>query len=391
MNLPLYIAGRYLFARKSHNVINLISAISATGMAIGTAAVILILSIYNGFNGIIEKSISALDPDILVCSLDGGVFSADSCKTKGLEGIEGVASVGRVLQENVFLRYSDRECAATARGIDSISALHTGLQLHFGEIPLCCVEENLSREMRINPRFVEKIELWYPDRNARISPLNAPSLLNRIELSAGEAFSSGTSEGTDMIMLPLENMQELLSCEDGISGIQIFLNPQASKNKVMRKVKAIFGPDEFEVLDRYAQNESVYKMMRYEKLAIFLILVFVVIILASNIAGSLLMLIIEKREDIATLRAMGAKDSSIRKIFRLEAWMISLLGLAAGAIAGVGLALIQQHFGIIKLPGNYLIDSYPVAIQAADVAIVAVSVAITGWIISYFSSKNIDR
>ena len=186
------------------------------------------------------------------------------------------------------------------------------------------------------------------------------------------------------MILPLDKMRQLLGYEDEVSGIEIRLaDPSSAKalKKTIKSVKELVGP-EFKVLDRYRQNPSLYKMMRYEKAAIYLILIFIIIIIASNIFGSLTMLIIEKKEDIETFRSLGATDKMLRKTFTLEGWLISLLGLAAGLVAGIGFALLQQRFGFIKMPGNFLVSAYPVILQWGDVLVTVAGVAIIGYLIA---------
>jgi len=188
----------------------------------------------------------------------------------------------------------------------------------------------------------------------------------------------------ELMILPLDQMRKLLGYEDEVSGIEIRLvegaSPKVLRNAI-RDIKDILGPG-YKVLDRFRQNTSLYKMMRYEKAAIFLILIFIIIIIAFNIFGSLTMLIIEKKDDIETFRSLGATDKMLRKTFTLEGWLISLLGLAAGLIIGVGFSLLQQKFGFIKMPGNFLINAYPVIVQWNDIILTIVGVALIGYLIA---------
>ena len=385
MNLPSFIAGRYLFAGKSHNVINVISAISAIGMAIGTAAIILILSVYNGFDGIIEDNLSVLDPDLMVKPAEGKSFIPDSATVALIAAGPEVKGVCRTISENVFATYGDKQSVCTAKGVDSTYSAVCEMMLYHGEIPLCHVGQELARDMIINPYFTENLELWFPDRTAKISPSNPAAALLCEKVHPASVFSLGSSGGK-LVILPIENMRSLMKYDDEVSALEIRLTDgsAATMKKIKKEVSELLGND-FKVLDRYEQNDSVYKMMRFEKAAIFLILVFVVFIIAFNIFGSMSMLIIEKKQDMATLSSMGASDGLIRRIFVLEGWMISLLGLAAGLVIGVGLALLQQHTGLVKMPGNYLIESYPAIIRWTDVLLTALAVAAVGFIISIAS------
>ena len=188
----------------------------------------------------------------------------------------------------------------------------------------------------------------------------------------------------ELIILPLDQMRQLLGYEEEVSGIEIRLEEGTSQKetgKIIKQMKSVLGPG-FKVLDRFRQNTSLYKMMRYEKAAIFLILIFIIIIIAFNIFGSLTMLIIEKEDDIETFRSLGATDRMLRKTFTLEGWLISLLGLAAGLVVGIAFALLQQKFGFIKMPGNFLVNAYPVILQWSDILLTVVGVALVGYLIA---------
>lgn len=395
MDSGLFIALRYLFAKKSHNVINVISAISAAGMAIGTAALIIILSVYNGFNLIIEDNLSDLDPDILIEKTDGSRFIPEG---EGFERIledERILSVSSVLEDNVYLKYDQSQGIARAKGVDMVFeeesplASHVSLgefKLHDGELEMAAVGASLAYEMGINPRFVDRLELYYPGKSGGMSIFGPAMSLSSVKLKPSCLFSINSEIDSELVIVPIESMRRLLGEEEKISGVELRIAEGTTKTLV-RELSEQLGP-EYEVLDRYAQKPLIYKMMRYEKLAIFIILIFVVIIIAFNIFGSLTMLIIEKKEDIATLRALGAGDALIKRIFVLEGWMISLLGLLTGLIAGVGLTLVQQHFGIIKMPGGFFIQAYPVVLKWSDVVITAAGVALVGYVIALLSASK---
>ena len=397
MNTAFHIAWRYLFARKSHNVINLISAVSATGMAIGAAALILILSVYNGFDRIIESNLSDLDPDILVTSAEGRRFIPDAGLVERLESDGRISSVCRVLEENVLLVYGDKQGIALAKGVDSLyeqvsplaSHLTAGeFSLHFGDVPQAAVGAGLAHEMGINPRFLDKLRLYYPRQGAG-NPLAGPaSSLGGVSVVPSCLFSINSETDAGTVIVPIEIMRRLLGEESAISGIEL-RTPEAPDRKMLRQIRDGAGPD-FKVLDREMQRPAIYKMMKYEKLAIYSILIFVVIIVAFNIFGSLSMLKIEKSGDMRTLKAMGAGDRLVRRIFVFEGWLVSLAGLAAGLLAGVAAALAQQHFGLVKMPGGFLISSYPCILEFGDVLLTAAGVAATGFLISLLAASGRD-
>ena len=393
MNLPFFIAGRYLFARKSHNVINIISAISVIGMAVGTAALIIFLSVYNGFDGIIRKSLSDLDPDYLITPAKGKTFVPAGEAFDWAYDSPYVLTMSSVLQENVFVSYDGRQGVAKAKGVDSVYEEESGVRnyvrqgefrLHNGSMPMVAVGSGFAYKMGISPNFLAPLEIWFPDRESSISLTNPMASVRSVKMQPSCVFSINSDTDASLLLLPLESMRSLLNRPDDVSGVEIRLAPDCTrrqKKEVLSTLETLLG-DGFVVKDRIQQNESLYKMMKYEKASLFLILVFIIIIIGFNIFGSLSMLIIEKQEDIGTFRSMGAPDPLIRRFFVLEGWMISLLGLAIGLVLGIGLTLIQQKFGVIPMPGNYLVSSYPVQLQWSDVLITSLSVAVIGYLIA---------
>ncbi len=393
MKLAPFIAKRYLFAKKSHNVINIISAISAIGMAVGTAALIIILSVYNVFDSLIRTMMSNVEPDLMVTPSEGKVFIPDSDVYDWIYDQPTVKNMCCVLQEQVFISYDGKQGIAKAKGVDWIYEEESPIaghiidgtfKLHRGDIPLAAVGSGLAYEMGINPRFLAGIEIFFPSRTRKLSLSSPLSSIEAIKVWPSCVFAINNDVDSELMILPIDEMRELLEYEDEVSAVEIRLTDEADHDELKRLQKEIsmrLGPD-FKVRDRFQQNESLYKMMKYEKAAIYMILIFVIIIIAFNIFGSLSMLIIEKRSDIQTLRSLGAQDGLIRNIFVLEGWMISLVGLAAGLVLGITFALLQQHFGFIKMPGSFMVQAYPVILSWTDILLTAVSVAGIGYLIA---------
>lgn len=395
MNTAFHIAWRYLFARKSHNVINLISAVSAAGMAIGAAALILILSVYNGFDRIIESNLSDLDPDILVTSADGRRFIPDAGLVERLESDGRISSVCRVLEENVLLVYGDKQGIALAKGVDSLyeqvsplaSHLTAGeFSLHFGDVAQAAVGVSLAHEMGISPSFLDKLALCYPRRGAGIPLAGLSSSLGSVSVKPSCLFSINSQTDAGTVIVPIETMRRLLDEPEAVSGLELRTAAPAGR-KLFRELESDLGP-EYRLLDRRMQRPAIYKMMSYEKLAIYSILIFVVMIVAFNIFGSLSMLKIEKSGDMQTLRAMGADRKFTRRIFVYEGWLVSLAGLAAGLLTGVGAALVQQHFGVVKMPRGFMISAYPCMLELGDVLLTAAGVALIGFLISLLAASG---
>ena len=394
MRLAGFIARRYLFAKKSHNVINIISAISAIGMAIGTAALIIILSIYNGFDMLIRSMMSNVEPDLLITPASGKTFVPEGSTYDWLYEQAIVKNMCSTLQEQVFISYDGQQGLAQVKGVDWIYEGETPIRdhlregsftLHKGDIPLAAVGVGLAYEMGISPRFLTPIEIYFPSRTRRISMANPAASLEKIKVWPSCTFSVNSEVDSRLMIVPIEKMWELLEYDrQEVSAIEIRVVEGTSAKEIATLQKELseqLGP-KYKVKDRFQQNESLYKMMKYEKAAIYMILLFIIVIIAFNIFGSLSMLIIEKKEDMQTLRSLGAKDSLIKRIFVLEGWMISLVGLAAGLVVGVGFSLLQQHFGFIKMPGSYIVQSYPVILSPVDILITAVGIAVIGYIIA---------
>ena len=393
MRLAGFIAKRYLFAKKSHNVINIISAISATGMAIGTAALIIILSVYNGFDSLIRSMLSNVEPDLLITPSTGKVFIPEGETFDWLYFHPDVKNMCGVLQEQVFINYDGQQGLAKAKGVDWIYEDETPLKghiregefrLHRGDVPMAAVGSGLAYSMGISPRFVSAIEIYYPSRTRKLSMANPLTSIEAVKVWPSSIFSINNDVDAELMILPIDKMRELLEYKDEVSEVEIRLIEGTSAKelrKLQKEISERLGP-EFKVKDRFQQNESLYKMMKYEKAAIYMILIFVIIIIAFNIFGSLSMLIIEKRPDIGTLRSMGAQEGLIKRIFILEGWFISLAGMAAGLLVGTGFALLQQHFGFIKMPGHFVVQAYPVILSWSDIFLTAVGVAVIGYIIA---------
>lgn len=393
MHLPLFIAGRYLFAKKSHNVINIISAISAVGMAIGTAALIIILSIYNGFDELVKSTLSNVEPDILITPAKGKVFVPEGEAFDRIKDNPLVGEYNLILQENVFVDYDGHQGIAKAKGVDRAFEEDSPLaghitngefSLHKGQLPQMVVGAGLAYKMGMNPAFLASAELYFPIRDRNFSLANPAASIETVRMRPSGIFSVNQQIDDDLMIVPIEEMRKLLGYEEEVSGVEIRLAEGSTAKDIRSAIKHIqkeLGP-EFKVLDRFRQNPSLYKMMRYEKAAIYLILIFVIIIIALNIFGSITMLIIEKKDDIETYRSLGATDQMLRRTFTLEGWLISLLGLAAGLVVGIGFSLAQQHFGFIKMPGSFLVNAYPVILQWQDVLATIIGVALIGYIIA---------
>ncbi len=396
MSLPLRFAIRYLFARKKHNVINMISGIGVAGMAIGTAALVIILSVFNGFNDLISSSLEASDPDFVIKPKTGKFFTPDRDVYAPILEDERVVRLSSVLEEQVFLSYESRQSIARIKGVDEGYQEESPLKEHIidgtwsfhrGDLPTCVSGASLAQSIGINPRFVTPLEIYYPTRKVNISLANPQGSLRKVKVRCAGVISVNQEVDSKVMLVPIECMRELLECPTEVSSIEIWAKAP-NMDRLEKDLGKIIGPD-FKVLNRYSQQESLFKMMKYEKLSIFIILMFVVIIIAFNIFSSLKMLIIEKEEDISTLRSLGANDLLIKKIFLLEGYLVSLSGMALGLLIGVVAVWAQQQFGFVGMPGNFVVNAYPVHLHLIDIIFIATGVSIIGYLMAYLPSRRL--
>lgn len=396
MNLSGFIARRYLFAKKSHNVINIISGISAAGIATGCAALVIVLSIYNGFDSIVQGLYNACSPDIVIEPKEGKTFSPDAAQMEALRAETGVRAVCEVVEENIYLTYGSRQAIATAQGVDSTFTAVTELRNHLtegtfnlqeGENNQVVMGRMLAYNLGLRTSFITPLEAWFPARGANVSLMDPMASLNKVRLFPAGILMLDNAFDRKYIFLPLKAMQNLLGCPGEVSRLEVYATPEAldaqgfATASLVDATRRHFG-DGFTCKTRREQNDTLYKLISSEKLAIYLILVLMMIIISFNILGSLKMLIIEKTGDVEIMRAMGAGEGLIRRIFIKEGWYISLFGIAAGVIIGLAVCVIQQQFGIVRMPGNFVVDYYPVVIRLSDILLIVGGVALIGYIIA---------
>lgn len=396
MNLPLKFAFRYLFARKSYNVINMISGIGMAGMAIGTAALIIILSVFNGFNNLVSDSLGDVYPDLVVKPSSGKFFVPDSAAFAPVIASDDVICLSSALEDQVFLSFEGKQSLARVRGVDEAFEEHSPLQdrivdgywlFYRGQRPIAVSGAALASTLGLNPRFVSPLEIYFPSRTGSISLANPSASLRSVKAQVGGVFSVNAELDAKLVLVPIALIRELLEEPSAVSSVEIWTTPGTS-SRVQKSLQDSLG-DGFRVLDRYQQNASLYKMMRYEKMAIYLILIFVVIIIAFNILSSLKMLIIEKEGDVGTLRSMGAPEPMLRRIFLLEGFLVTLVGMAIGLVIGIALVLLQQRFGFIGMPGNYIVTAYPVALKASDIFWTVLGVGAVGYLMALIPSRKV--
>ena len=396
MNLPFYIARRYLFSKKSHNAINIISMICVCGVVVATIALVCALSVYNGFNDLVAGMFSSFDPELKITPRTGKVFDPTTSDMQKIRELPDIAFFSETLQDNALIRYHDRQDVAVVKGVDDAyqhltmmdSALIDGnftLQDEVADYALLGV--GLSSKLGARPGFVSPLELYVPKRDVKVNLSNPSSSFNWKYAYTGGVFMINQQVYDEGYMIvPLSLARELFHYDKEVSAIELKSTEKADLSSVKKQIKSILG-DEFIIRDRFEQQEASFKMMQIEKWMTFLILCFILAIALFNVVGSLSMLMIEKQDDVRTLRNMGASDSLIRRRFLFEGWMISGFGALIGIVIGLVLCLLQQSFGLIKLgqtAGAFIIDAYPVRVIFTDILVAFVTVAAIGFMAAWY-------
>jgi lipoprotein-releasing system permease protein len=400
MKFPWYIAKRYLVAKKSQNAINIISLIAMFGVTIGTMALIIVLSVFNGFDRLVKSLFNSFDPDIRISLVEGKTFNPATLNLEKLGKNTSVACYSFVLEENALLRYGEKEYIATLKGVDSLYAQVTGIdstifegkfQLELNGRPYAVVGQGVAYYLSIGLAFIDPIMIYVPRRSAGpgVLPANA---FNRRYLFPSGIFRIEQEVDSKYIFVPLSFARDLLEYENEISAIEIKLKPGANIPQVQDQLTSILGHG-FKIQDRYQQKEFFYKVMRSEKWAIFFILTFILIVASFNIIGSLSMLIIDKKKDMAVLQSMGATIKRIRTVFLIEGWMIALVGAITGLALGLLICWLQMRFGLVRLQGSgsFVIDSYPVYMKLSDFIIVFLTVLTVGFLAAWYPVRFITR
>ena len=365
-------------------------------MVVATIALVCALSVYNGFNDLVAGMFSSFDPELKITPRTGKVFDPTTSDMQKIRELPDIAFFSETLQDNALIRYHDRQDVAVVKGVDDAyqhltmmdSALIDGnftLQDEVADYALLGV--GLSSKLGARPGFASPLELYVPKRNEKVNLSNPSSSFSMEYAYTGGVFMINQQVYDEGYMIvPLSLARELFHYDKEVSAIELKLTEKADLSSVKKQIKSILG-DEFIIRDRFEQQEASFKMMQIEKWMTFLILCFILAIALFNVVGSLSMLMIEKQDDVRTLRNMGASDSLIRRIFLFEGWMISGFGALIGIVIGLVLCLLQQSFGLIKLgqtAGAFIIDAYPVRVIFTDILVAFVTVAAIGFMAAWY-------
>ena len=406
MNTPSFIAKRYLLAKKSHNLINIVTWISIISICVATFAMIFVLSVFNGFNVVISDMIHQLSPDLNISTVKGKTINLNEFPLDKIKDINGVDYVFPTITEDVLFKNSNKQQIGQVKGVpndyNKISRIKgtilndSTFNISNNNINFGIPGAGMAYYLGINVYHpYSSIQVFVPKRG-NASSFSLENSFNTSRLFVTNVFSTQQEVDETMVLAPFTWLSDLMEYDSLASNVEIFIKDKGQLNKIKKEIKSILG-NNYKVYDQYEQQETLYKMMKSEKLAVYLILTFILIMGTFNMIGSLSLLIIDKRKDISVLRAMGADNTLVKKIFINEGLLISVVGGLLGLLLGIVAVLIQQQFGIISLgnsDGNYVIDAYPVALQITDIVLVFVTITIIGCIASFFTAnksiKNMD-
>ena len=395
------IARRYLFSKKSHNAINIISGISAAGVGVGAMALVCVLSVFNGFELLISDMFSSFDPDLKITLTHGKTFDDNSQELNNVRKLKSVAYFTEVVEENALLRFKNKQMPATIKGVSNDFEKMTRIDsimydgkfiLNDGAFERAVPGVGVASILGLGAHFIDPLYIYAPKRTSKINLLRPESSFNQMGTFVSGIFSVKQLQYDDhYVIVSIKLARDLFDYEKTkVTSVELKLANGVDQEKVQKQIKNLLG-DRYQVKNRYEQQESFFKIMKIEKWFTYLILCFILLIASFNIIGSLSMLIIDKKGDIETLRSLGANNQLIKRIFLFEGWLISVVGAISGIGIGALMCLLQQHFGILKLGTGYVVDAYPVLTNPMDFLLVFVTVIVMGFLAAYYPVRYIRK
>lgn len=405
MNLSFFIAGRYLFSHKRSHVINLISAVAVIGVAIATTALVCTMSVFNGFQDLVSSLFTAFDPELRVTPVEGPSIAADDPAVTAIKASPLVEAATECVEGQALARYYDAQSVVVLKGVDDNFTRTSGiLDILYGDgsfrlkadvldfgTPGAQVAQNLG----LGVRYATPLDIYAPRKGETLNPLNPSENFNHGQLySPGVIFAVQQKKyDARYIICPISFARQVFEQQGCITSLDLKLRDGVSVSTARRALTKL-GGGKLRVQDRYEQQDDVFRIMKIEKFVAYLFLSFIMIIACFNIVGSLSMLIIEKRDDMATLRSLGADNATISSIFYKVGVLIAVIGVLIGIGAGALLCLLQQHFGLIKMgseQGEFIVDAYPVSLRVTDLIVTFFTVIIAGNIATWYPVKYLSR
>lgn len=404
MNCALYIARRYLFSKKSHNAINIISGISVCGVALATLALVCTLSVFNGFHDLISSFFTHFDPDLKLEVVKGKTFTPDSATLARLRAIPDVEVVSLTLEDNAMAKYKGQQVMVTIKGVDDdFQALTNIEEILYGNPEFKLYDEvadygvlgsQLMYTLGTGFDPYDPVEVYAPRCGVKVNLSNPMSSFRRQPLYlAGNVLNINDARySSSYIVTSLDYARRLFDYDTEVSAIEVRLSPKANEAKVKQSIVTLMG-EGYTVKNRYEQQAATFKVVEIEKFVTYLFLCFILMVACFNIISSVSMLILDKQANAETLRSLGATDSFVARIFIYEGNLIALLGAVIGLVLGVVLCLLQQEFGIIGLGGDgqFVVDAYPVRVKLTDLLLVLVSVVVVSAISVWMPIKVLNK
>ena len=412
MNLSFYIAKRYLFSKKSHNAINVISGVSVCGVALATLALVCTLSVFNGFQDLVATFFTAFDPELKITAASGKVFDAYDERIEKLRKLSEIEVFSESLEDNAMVQYNGKQAMVVIKGVeDNFNQLTAIDSILYGRGEMVLYDEivdyaipgvELTSILGTGIRFLDPLEVYAPKRGTQINVANPASSFNVSYLhSSGLVFAVNQQKyDASYIITSLKFARDLFQYDTQVSSIELKLKEGVDTDAFAHMIGGILGND-FVVQNRYEQQADTFRIMQVEKLISYVFLTFILLVACFNVIGSLSMLIIEKKNDVVTLRGLGADDRLISRIFLFEGCLISFLGALVGVVLGLTLCLVQQEFGILTLgsgagAGAFVVDAYPVSVHWQDVVLILVTVLVIGFLsvlypVKFFSQRLLEK
>ncbi len=403
MRLPLFIANRYLVAKKSHNLINIITWISILGISVGSFALIVVLSAFNGLENVISSMNNRLAPDLQIAPVKGKTINLTAFPLGQLKEIQGVDYVIPTITEDALFRANDKQHIGQVKGVgleyQQINRLN---EIVFGGGDLVLSDEDehdfavpgagVAWYLGINAYNPYAMVRIYVPKRGNASLMSLENSFNSDVVTVRSVFSTEQEQDEKMVLVPFDWLSDLLEYEDKATNVELFTSANVDVNKVKKLVTSILGGD-YTVKNQQEQQETLYKIMRSEKWAVYIILTFILILATFNVVGSLSMLMIDKRKDTEILKSMGADNRLIQKIFLNEGLLISVAGGLIGLLLGIILVLLQQQFGFVKFGtgGNYVVDAYPVLLKLKDVLLIFATILVVGCTSAFLTVRHAMR
>lgn len=405
MNFPFYIARRYLFSKKSTHAINIISTISAVGVAVATMALVVTLSVFNGFHDLVASFFTTFDPQLKVVPVSGKTVAADDPTLKTICSFKQVEVATEIVEDMALATYNGRQAMVKIKGVednfDSLTHIREILEgdgeycLHAADMHYGIVGIRLAERFGMGYTFQNELKIYAPKREGQLNLANPQD-----GFVEGNLYSPGVlfcvKQGKydkNYILTSIAFARNLFAQQGMVSAVELRLKPGSDFDGVKAEMNKI-GEGKFRVLDRYEQQEDTFKIMKIEKLIAYIFLTFILVVACFNLIGSISMLIIDKRNDVVTLRNLGANDSQIVRIFLFEGRMISTLGALAGIAVGLLLCWMQQQWGLVGLgrsSGSFIIDSYPVSVHPEDVIVIFITVLAVGYAAVWYPVRYFSR